>query len=430
MLEKIFRLRENNSNIRNEIIGGLTTFMTMAYILAVNPQILSDAGMDKGAVFTATILSSVIAMIFMSLMANLPIALAPGMGLNAFFTYTVVNAMGYSWQMALTAVFIEGILFIIMSLLNIREVIIKSIPINLKYAISVGIGLFIALIGLKNTGFIVGDPDTLLKMGNTAEPQVLLSMAGIILIGVMLIFRIKGALILGILIITVIGIPLGITHLPEKNLISMPPSLKSSFFAFDFSLFTRPDVISIVFTFLFVDVFDTVGTLVGVCSKAKMLDEKGNVPRAKQALLADAIGTTVGAVFGTSTVTSYIESAAGVSAGSRTGLSTLVVAILFIIALFLYPLFGMIPGAATAPVLVIVGLFMISPIQSVNLDDYYEAIPVFLTMIIMPLTLSISEGIIFGILSFVALKILTGKWRQVSVVLYILSVILVIKFIL
>ncbi len=428
MLEKIFHFKEHKSNTHNEIIGGLTTFMTMAYILAVNPQILSDAGMDKGSVFTATIISSVIAMLFMSLMANLPIALAPGMGLNAFFTYTVVYNMGYSWQMALTAVFTEGILFIIMSLFNIREAIIKSIPVNLKYAISVGIGLFIALIGLKNAGFIVSDPDTLLKMGNTADPQVLLSMAGFILIGVMLILRIKGALILGILVITIIGIPLGISHFPEKSLISIPPSIKPTFFAFDFSLFTRPDIITIVFTFLFVDVFDTVGTLVGVCSKAKLLDEKGNVPKAKQALLADAIGTTVGAIFGTSTVTSYIESAAGISAGGRTGFSTLIVALLFIMALFLYPLFGMIPGAATAPVLVIVGLFMISPIQNIDLDNYYEAIPVFLTIIIMPLTLSISEGIIFGILSYVALKIFTGKWRQVSLVLYILSVIFIIKF--
>jgi len=430
MLDKIFHLKENHSNVRNEIIGGLTTFMTMAYILAVNPQILSDAGMDKGAVFTATVLSSVVAMIFMSLMANLPIALAPGMGLNAFFTYTVVNAMGYSWQMALTAVFTEGILFILMSFFNIREVIIKSIPVNIKYAISVGIGLFIALIGLKNAGFIVGDPDTLLKMGNTSDPQVLLSMTGIIIIGALLIFRIKGALLLGIFIITIVGIPLGITHLPEKNLISIPPSIKPTFLSFDFSLFKRPDIITIVFTFLFVDIFDTVGTLVGVCSKAKMLDEKGNVPRSKQALLADAIGTTVGAIFGTSTVTSYIESAAGISAGSRTGFSTLIVAFLFILALFLYPLFGMIPSAATAPVLVIVGLFMISPIQNINLEDYYEAIPVFLTIIIMPLTLSISEGIIFGILSFVLLKILTGKWRQVSLVLYLLSLIFILKFIL
>ncbi len=430
MLDKIFHLKENHSNVRNEIIGGLTTFMTMAYILAVNPQILSDAGMDKGAVFTATVLSSVVAMIFMSLMANLPIALAPGMGLNAFFTYTVVNAMGYSWQMALTAVFTEGILFILMSFFNIREVIIKSIPVNIKYAISVGIGLFIALIGLKNAGFIVGDPDTLLKMGNTSDPQVLLSMTGIIIIGALLIFRIKGALLLGIFIITIVGIPLGITHLPEKNLISIPPSIKPTFLSFDFSLFKRPDIITIVFTFLFVDIFDTVGTLVGVCSKAKMLDEKGNVPRSKQALLADAIGTTVGAIFGTSTVTSYIESAAGISAGSRTGFSTLIVAFLFILALFLYPLFGMIPSAATAPVLVIVGLFMISPIQNINLEDYYEAIPVFLTIIIMPLTLSISEGIIFGILSFVSLKILTGKWRHVSLVLYLLSLIFILKFIL
>jgi adenine/guanine/hypoxanthine permease len=430
MLEKIFHLKEKNSNLRNEILGGITTFMTMAYILAVNPQILGDAGMDKNAVFSATILASVVAMLFMAFMANLPIALAPGMGLNAFFAYTVVKGMGYSWQIALTAVFIEGILFIIMSLFRIRESIIDSIPVNLKYAISVGIGLFIALIGLKNAGIITGDPDTLLKAGDTGDPGVLLALAGIIITGVLLIFKIRGALILGVLVITLLGIPFGITRLPEGSFITAPPSLQATFFAFDFSIFLKPELFAVVFTFLFVDVFDTVGTLVGVCSKANLLDEKGKVPRVKQALLADAIGTVTGALLGTSTVTSYIESASGISAGGRTGLTTIVVALLFLLALFFYPVFSMVPAVAIAPVLIIVGLFMISPIRNIELDDYSEAIPVFLTIIVMPLTLSISEGIIVGMVSYVFLKVFTGKWKQVSVVMYILCAIFMLKFVL
>ncbi|MBN1413944.1 MAG: NCS2 family permease [Bacteroidales bacterium] len=430
MLEKIFHLKEKNTSIRNEILGGLTTFMTMAYILAVNPQILGDAGMDRNAVFTATILSSVVAMIFMAVAANLPVALAPGMGLNAFFAYTVVTGMGYSWQTALTAVFIEGILFIIMSFFNIREAIINSIPANLKLAISVGIGLFIAFIGLKNAEIIIGDPSTLLKIGDTSDPGVLLSLAGIIITGALLVFRIKGALILGMLIVTLIGIPIGITQMPGGSLITAPPSLGPTFLAIDLSLLTHPDLIAVVFTFLFVDVFDTVGTLVGVCSKAELLDNKGRVPRVKQALLADAIGTITGALLGTSTVTSYIESASGISAGGRTGLTTLMVALLFLLALFLYPVFSMVPAVAIAPVLVIVGLFMISPIRHIDLEDYSEAIPVFLTIIIMPLTLSISEGIIVGMMSYVFLKVLTGRWKQVSLVMYILCAVFLLKFIL
>jgi AGZA family xanthine/uracil permease-like MFS transporter len=430
MLEKIFHLKEKGSSIRKEILGGVTTFMTMAYILAVNPQILGDAGMDRNAVFTATIISSVFAMFIMAFLANLPIALAPGMGLNAFFAYTVVSGMGYPWETALTAVFIEGILFVIMSFFNIREAIIKSIPINLKYAISVGIGLFIAFNGLRNAGVIVGDPSTLLKIGNTKDPGVLLALAGIIITGMLLFFRVRSALILGMLIITMIGIPFGITHLPEGSLVTAPPSIRSTFMVFDFNSFLRPDLIMVVFTFLFVDVFDTVGTLVGVCSKAKLLNEKGEVPRVKQALLADALGTVTGAMLGTSTVTSYIESASGISAGGRTGLTTLVVAFFFLLALFFYPVFSMVPGVAIAPVLVIVGLFMISPVQNIDLEDYSEAIPVFLTIIIMPLTLSISEGIIVGMTSYVFLKVLTGKWKQVSVVMYILCAIFILKFLL
>jgi adenine/guanine/hypoxanthine permease len=430
MFEKIFHLKSNNSSVRNEILGGLTTFMTMAYILAVNPQILSECGMDKNAVFTATILASVIGMLAMGLMANLPIAVAPGMGINAFFAYTVVLGMGYRWETALTAVFIEGVLFLIISFFNIRKAIVNCIPTNLKYSISVGIGLFIALIGLKNAGIIVSDPATMLKMGNTSDPHVLIALLGIVAIGTLLFFRINGALIIGMLLISIVGIPFGITNIPQGSWISLPPSVGKTFLAFDFTPFTKPDLIMVIFTFLFVNIFDTVGTLVGVCSKAKLLDEQGNIPRVKQAFLADALGTLTGSMLGTSPVTAYIESATGISAGGRTGLTTIVVALLFLLALFFFPVFNIIPVIATAPVLVIVGLFMISPIQNIDLEDYTEAIPAFLTIIFIPLTLSISEGIIIGMTSFVLLKVLTGKWKQVTWLTYILCIIFIVKFVL
>ncbi|HJZ40312.1 MAG TPA: NCS2 family permease [Bacteroidales bacterium] len=429
MFERIFRLKEKGSTIRTEVIAGITTFMTMAYILAVNPFILGNAGMDRDAVFTAT-LASFIAIVIMAFYANLPIALAPGMGLNAFFAYTVVTQMGYSWEMALTAVFIEGIIFIILSFFRAREAIIDSIPMNLKHAISVGIGLFIALIGFSNAGIVIHNDATLVSLGDMSSPHALLALAGIVITGILLVFRIRGALVLGILATTLLGIPFGITQLPEGGLVSMPPSPGPVFFKFDFSRLFSLDMLVVVFTFLFVDIFDTVGTLVGVCSKANLLDAQGKVPRVRQALLADAIGTTAGAVLGTSTVTSYIESAAGVSEGGKTGLTSLVVGIFFLIALFFSPSFLMIPSEATAPALVLVGLFMISPIQKINLDDYSESLPVFLTMIIMPLAYSISEGIAFGMLSFVLIKLFTGKWKQISVVMYILAVFFIVKHLL
>jgi AGZA family xanthine/uracil permease-like MFS transporter len=352
------------------------------------------------------------------------------MGINAFFAYTVVMGMGYTWKVALTAVFIEGILFAIISLFNIREAIVNSVPMNLKYGISVGIGLFIAFIGLKNAAIIVSDPVTLLKIGNTSDPGVLISLMGIVIIGTLLFFRIKGALIVGMILISLVGIPFGITHIPHGSWVTVPPSVGKTFFAFDFSQFTKPELIVVVFTFLFVNVFDTVGTLVGVCSKAKLLDENGNIPRVKQAFLADAVGTVAGSMLGTSPLTSYVESATGVSAGGRTGLTTIVVALLFLLALFFFPVFNIIPVIATAPVLVIVGLFMIGPIQSINLEDYTEAIPAFLTIIFMPLTLSISEGIMVGMTSFVLLKVFTGKWKQVSWLTYLLCIIIMVKFVL
>jgi len=430
MLERLFQLKKNGTNPKTEVIAGITTFMTMAYILAVNPAILSNAGMNREAVFTATALASFIAILIMAFYANLPIALAPGMGLNAFFAYTVVIQMGYSWEMALTGVFIEGIIFILLTFFKVREAIIDSIPLNLKHAISVGIGLFIALIGFSNAGIIVKNEATLVSLGSLSDPKALLALAGIIFTGILLVFRVKGALILGILFTALLGIPFGITQVPQQGIISLPPSLSPVFMKFDFSKLFTADMLIVVFTFLFVDVFDTVGTLVGVCSKAKLLDEKGRVPRARQALFADAVGTVAGAMLGTSTVTSYIESASGVSEGGKTGLTALVVGILFLVALFFSPLFLIVPNTATAPALVLVGLFMISPIQHINLEDYSESLPVFLTIITMPLAYSISEGIVFGMLSYVLIKLFTGKWKEVSLVMYILAVLFFIRHLL
>jgi len=430
MLEKLFQLQKHGTNVRTEVIAGITTFMTMAYILAVNPFILGSTGMDKDAVFTATAISSVVAILIMAFYANLPIALAPGMGLNAFFAYTVVTQMGYSWEMALTAVFIEGILFILLTFLRVREAIIDSIPASLKNAISVGIGLYIALIGFSNAGIVVQNDATLVSLGNLSDPRALLALGGIIIMGILLVLRVKGALVIGIALTTLIGIPLGITRMPEGGLVSLPPSLEPIWWKFDFSKVFTGDMLIVIFTFLFVDLFDTVGTLIGVCSKANLTDANGRIPKVREALFADAVGTTAGAMLGTSTVTSYIESAAGVSEGGRTGLTALVVGLFFLLALFLSPLFLMIPNAATAPALVLVGLFMISPIQKINLEDYSEALPVFLTIIIMPLAYSISEGIAFGMLSFVLIKVFTGKWKEVSLVMYLLGVFFVLRHLL
>ena len=406
MLDKFFKITENKSTLRTEIVAGITTFMTMVYILAVNPSILSAAGMDKDAVFTATALSAVIATLIMALYAKLPFALAPGMGLNAFFAFTVVLGMGYSWEFALTAVFLEGIIFILLTAFNIRELIVNSIPLNLKHAVSVGIGLFIAFIGLQGTGLIVDSPATLVTMGSMRDPKVLVGLAGVLIIGVLLAKQVKGAILIGILVSTVIGLFVGVTVVPENfTFVSLPPSLEPIFFKFDFSQVFTIDMVIVLFTFLFVDMFDTVGTLVGVSSKSGMLDQDGNVPRVKQALFADSIGTFVGAILGTSTVTTYVESAAGVAEGGKTGMTALTVAIMFALALFFAPIFMLVPAAATAPALIIVGLFMISPIMKIDLEDFTESIPAFFTIVMMPLTYSIAEGIVFGMLSFVLLKL-------------------------
>jgi len=431
MLEKYFNLKENKTTVKTEVLAGITTFMTMAYILAVNPDILSATGMDKGAVFTATAISALIATLVMALYAKLPFALAPGMGLNAFFAFTVVLGMGHSWQFALTAVFLEGLIFIALTAFNIREMIVNSIPMNMKHAISVGIGLFIAFIGLKNAGIIVSSPATFVTLGDltniTENGGAVVALITLVITGVLLALNVKGALLYGIIIGAIIGLPVGITHLPESFEIA-PPSLSPIFMKFEWTQMLTMDMLLVVFTFLFVDMFDTVGTLIGVSSKANMLDKEGRVPRVKQALMADAVGTTVGAMLGTSTVTTYVESAAGVSEGGRTGLTALTTAGLFLIALFLSPLFLMIPGAATAPALILVGAMMMTPVKNINFDDFTESIPAFLTIIMMPLTYSIAEGILFGVLSYVILKVLTGKFKDISIVTGALAILFLLKF--
>src|SRR5699024_124282 len=398
-MENFFKLEENKTDVRTEVIAGVTTFMTMAYILAVNPLILSDAGMDAGGVFTATALSAAIATLVMALYAKYPFGLAPGMGLNAFFAYTVVlGDMQKTWQFALTAILIEGIIFIILSFFNVREAIFNSIPKNLKNAVSVGIGLFIAFLGLDGAGIIQAGDGTLLGLGDLTSGAPLVAIFGILITGFLFSKNVKGALLIGILVSTLIGIPLGVTELPAglNNIMSMPPSVSNvavQFVGFD-EIFSW-DMLIVVFTFLFVDIFDTVGTLAGVASKADMLDENGKLPRVGKALIADAVGTISGACLGTSTVTTFVESASGVAAGGRTGLTALSTAGMFALSLFFAPLFTIIPSAATAPALVIVGLFMMSPITQIDFEDYTESIPAFLTIIMMPFSGSIAEGIVF-----------------------------------
>lgn len=439
-LERRFKLKEHNTDAKTEILAGVTTFMTMAYILAVNPSILSETSMDWGGVFTATALSAVIATLIMAFYANYPFALAPGMGLNAFFTYGVVFGMGKSWQFALTAVFIEGIIFIILSFFQVREAIFNSIPMNLKKAVSVGIGLFIALIGLINAGIVssgkimvedgvnvLNEGGLVIQLGNLKSPVPILALIGLIITGLLLAKKVKGALFFGIIITTVIGIPMGVTQLPEQGIFSLPPSLAPVFLKFEWDNILTWDMLIVVFSFLFVDVFDTIGTLIGVSSKANMLDEEGKLPRVKEALMADAIGTLTGACLGTSTVTTYVESSAGVAEGGRTGLTALTSAIMFALALIFAPLFGMVPGAATAPALILVGLFMMSPIKEIDLDDFTEAIPAFLTIIMMPFAYSIAEGIVFGMVSYVILKLITGKHKDVSLIMYILAILFIAK---
>ncbi|AFD05446.1 NCS2 family permease [Solitalea canadensis] len=429
MFEKLFQLSSHKTTVRTEILAGITTFMTMAYILAVNPAILGSTGMDKHALFTATVLSTVIATMVMAFMANLPIAAAPGMGLNAFFAFTVVQVMGYSWQMAITAVFIEGLIFLVLTFFNVRELIVNSIPKTLKDAIPVGIGLFITFIGLQHSGLVVANSATLVTLGNMADRHVWVVLIGLLVTAVLVALDVKAAILIGILAGTLLGIPLGVTELPKGNLVSMPPSLSPIFAQFDWKDIFSADMLVVILTFLFVNLFDTVGTLLGVAAKAGLIDADGNFPKVKQALFADAIGTTFGAILGTSTITAYVESASGVAAGGRTGLTALSTAGMFLIALFFAPLFLLVPSAATAPALIIVGLFMVSSIASINFNDFTEAIPAFMTMVMMPFTYSIAQGIVFGMLAFVFIKLFTGKANQISITVYIIALLFLLKLV-
>ena len=428
-MEKFFKLKERGTTVRNEVIGGITTFLAMAYILAVNPGMLGESGMGFGPVFTATAISAAVASLCMAFFANLPVALASGMGLNAFFTYTVVFGMGCSWQFALTAVLIEGILFILLSVFGVREAIINSIPATMKKAVAVGIGLFICLIGLSNAGITVGkDLGTVVGFVNFNVPSALVAIIGLFITIALYVLKIPGAVLLGIIITTIIGIPFGVTTIPENfKVFSVPEA--PHLFAFEWTNVFTLKFFVVFFTFLFTDLFDTIGTLMGVTEQAGLVDKDGNIPNAKGALLADAVGTVAGACLGTSTVTSYVESSAGVAAGARTGLASVVTAILFIVALFFTDLFAIIPSAATAPALIFVGYLMMKPVMKIDFEDPTEGIPAFITIMVMPFSYSISKGIAFGVISFVFCKLFSKKAKDVSIITWILAVVFVAYFV-
>lgn len=450
MLEKLFKMKENGTNIKTEVIAGITTFMTMAYILAVNPTILSASGMDKNAVLLATAIAAFIGTLVMALLANYPFALAPGMGLNAYFAFTVCGAMGYSWQLALMAVFAEGILFIILSLTNVREAIFNAIPFTLKKGVSAGIGLFIAFVGLQGAHLVVNNDSTLVSYVDFAEQihtqgiAAILALAGLFLTAILYIRKVKGSILIGILVTWILGMlmqAVGV-YVPdaEAGFYSLYPAwrlvdltdLGKTFgqcFTADFSNVSIVNFIVVLLAFLFVDMFDTLGTLIGVADKADMLDKEGKLPRIKQALLADAVATSAGAVLGTSTTTTFVESSSGVAAGGRTGLSSVVTGFLFLLAIFFSPVFCAIPGFATAPALIFVGFLMVSAITGVNFDDLSEAVPAYLCMLAMPLMYSISEGIAIGVISYVVINFVSGRAKKITPLMYILAVLFVCKYI-
>ena len=489
MLKKLFGFDPKQTTVKREIIAGITTFLTMAYILAVNPAIFGDLKgnttesevllsqsvvvdnvqqgtlvvetisaaenlqsvddvpnvtnaekvlpkkMPRGSVFTATILAAIVGCLAMAFIGKLPFGLAPGMGLNAFFVYTVCNGMGYSWQFALTAVFIEGLIFILLTLTNVREAIVNSIPVNLRNAIGAGIGFYIAFIGLKSAGVIIPHTDTLVQLGDVIKVtggSALLALIGVIVTGLLYAKKVPAAILLGIIITTLIGIPMGVTkydYIVEKGIVEMPRSIAPIFCQFELDQIFSLDMLVVVFTFLFIDMFDTIGTLVGVCTKANLFDKDGKIYRVKEAFMADSIATTAGAMFGTSTTTTYVESAAGVAQGGRSGLTAFAVAVCFAISLFFCPLFLSIPFAATTPALVIVGLLMLEPIKKIPFDDYSESIPVFICIIMMPLTYSISNGIILGMISYVVLNVICGNFKKITPTMYILVVLFILKMI-
>lgn len=430
-LQKTFGLNPAKHSVRTEIIAGITTFLTMAYILAVNPSIFSaleSQGMPTNAVFTATALAAIVGCLVMSIYAKKPFGLAPGMGLNAFFVYTVCLAMGHPWQMALTAIFLEGVLFILLTVTNVRKLIVDAIPVTMKRAIGAGIGLYIAFIGLKSAGIIVNSEATSVALGSFSEPAVILSIIGFLITSVLVILNVKGGMLLGIIATTLIGIPMGVTNF--NGVMSTPPSIEPIFCKFEWSQILSWDMVAIVFTFLFIDMFDTIGTVVGVSVKSGMVDKDGNVDGINKVLMADAVATVAGAVFGTSTTTTYIESASGVSEGGRTGLTSFTIAVCFAIALMFSPLFLAIPGAATGPVLFIVGVMMASPVKDIDWSDYSEAIPAFVTMLLMPLAYSISDGIMLGMITYTVLNALAGKLKKVSVMMWILAVLFILRYVL
>lgn len=426
MLKKLFGLNPNETTPRTEIMAGITTFLTMSYILAVNPSIFSGL-MPEGAVFTATALAAIIGCVVMALWAKLPYGLAPGMGLNAFFVYTICGIMGYTWQFALTAVLIEGLIFIVLTLTNVREAIVNAIPLNLRYAIGSGIGLFIAFIGLQSSGLVVMQEGTLVTLGDVTSGSALLALIGLVITGVLYIMKVRGAMLIGILATTFIGIPMDVTT-DITAIVDTPDSISPIFCQFEWDKVFTLDMLVVVFTLLFIDMFDTIGTLVGVSTKAGMVDEKGRVKNIKQAFMADAIATTAGACLGTSTTTTYVESAAGVAVGGRSGLTAFTVGICFAIAMFFSPLFLSIPAAATAPVLILVGLMMLEPITKIEFKDFSEAIPAFVCLIAMPMTYSISNGILLGIIAYAVINIICGKFRKLTATICILASLFVMKF--
>ncbi len=434
-LEKAFGFKASENKVRTEILAGLTTFLTMAYILAVNPNIFSALpGMPAGSVFTSTALAALIGTLVMALYAKKPFALAPGMGLNAFFVFTVCLTMGHSWQFALTAVFLEGLIFIVLTLTKVRSWILNAIPLSLKHAIGAGIGLFIAFIGLQNAGIIADNPATLVSLGDICHGKALLAIIGIVITGALVILKVKGGILLGILVTTVIGLVIkdpatGAALTNFSGVISAPDSISPIFCKFEWGSILSWDMLAVVFTFLFIDMFDTMGTVIGVSQKAGMVDEKGNVDGIDKMFMADSIATVAGAMLGTSTTTTYVESASGVGAGGRTGLTALTTAACFALALFFSPLFLAIPGAATAPALVIVGVMMMGPVVKINWDDFSESIPAFITILLMPVAYSISDGILIGVISYVVLNALSGNFKKISVTMWVLAALFVAKYI-
>ena len=428
MLKKLFGFDLTQTTIKKELLAGITTFLTMSYILAVNPNIFKELpGMPEGAVFTSTALAAIVGCLAMAFVGKLPFGLAPGMGLNAFFVYGVCVGMGYSWQFALTAVLLEGVIFILLTLTNVREAIVNAIPVTLRNAIGAGIGLFIAFIGLSSAGVVENNDLTLVSLGDITHGAPLLALIGLIITGFLYMRNVPGAILIGIMITMLIGLPMGVTEF--KGFMSKPESIAPIFCQFEFDKIFSLDMLVVVFTFLFIDMFDTVGTLVGVCTKANMIDENGHVYRIKHAFMADAIATTAGAMLGTSTTTTYVESAAGVAQGGRSGLTAFATAVCFCVAMFFSPLFLSIPAAATAPALIIVGLLMIEPITKIPFNDFSESIPAFVCIIMMPLTYSISNGIILGMIAYIVMNMISGKFKKISPTMYILAILFILKFI-